>query len=147
MKKKWQVKTLGYYNERARGFVINREHLAQFNAECKLVAKDKMCRVIVTEYDPEAEEEELRSIQQNKYYHLVLDIICDHTGDNHMSLHEDLKIKLLGKPYVYKDREVMIIPSTTQLTTKTFGDYLEKVFKFASEDLGIVLPSPNQYYL
>lgn len=140
--KNWEVKTLGYYNEQARGFVIDRNHLAQFDAECKLLAKG-MCRVVVTDYDPKKEEEDIRSKAQNRYYHKLLDIICDHTGDNHLEMHEKLKIELLGRPYVHKDREVIIVPSTTELTTKIFGDYIEKVFKFASEELGLVLPSSN----
>lgn len=140
--KKWEVKSLGHFNNVLDRFVIEDDRIKQFHAECKLLAKGT-CRVVISDYDPVKEEEELRTIQQNKYYHKLLDIICDHTGDNHMEMHEKLKIELLGKPYVYKDREVIVVPSTTELTTRTFGDYLEKVFKFASEEFGLVLPSPN----
>lgn len=139
--KKWEVKILAVITPDGGVNIQNRARL-QALAELKLHKAEEV-RIIVTPYDKEKEEEDLRTIQQNRYYHKLLDIICDHTGDNHMEMHEKLKIELLGKPYVYKDREVIVVPSTTELTTKTFGDYLEKVFKFASEEFGLVLPSTN----
>lgn len=137
---KWEIKTLARITD--KGTVhIQMERLNQVKAELKL-HKDEDIRIIAIPYDPKAEEEERRSAAQNRYYHMCLDIIADHTGDNHLELHEKLKIELLGRPYVLKDREVIVVPSTKDLTIKTFGVYLEKVFKFAAEH-GIVLPTPN----
>lgn len=142
--KSWEVKALVKINGNGNP-TIKLEDYKQGVAELKLHAKEQTVRVTVTPYDPIAEEEDSRSKAQNRYYHKLLDIICDHTGDTHLELHEKLKIELLGRPYVYKDKEVIVVPSTTELTTKTFGDYLERVFKFASEEFGLVLPSPKQY--
>lgn len=139
--KKWEVKTTAKIGETAM-FRWEANAYKQFLAELKL-HKGEEVRILVYPYDAKAEEEELRSRAQNRYYHKLLDIICDHTGDDHLSMHEELKIRLLGRPYVLKDKEVIIVPSTTELTTKTFADYLEKVFKFASEEFSLVLPSPN----
>lgn len=143
---KWEIKTLGHFSGTLQRFLLKQDMRKQFESEVKLHAGDgSLVRVIVEPYDKQKEEENQRSKAQNRYYHKLLDIICDHTGDNHLEMHEKLKIELLGRPYVYKDKEVIIVPSTTELTTKTFGDYLEKVFKFASEEFGLVLPSTNSY--
>lgn len=141
--KKWEIKALGAIGG-ITGILDFGESRPQFQAELRL-HKGEIVRVSVTPYDPLMEEEDRRSKAQNRYYHKCLDIICAETGDNHLELHEKLKIELLGRPYVYKDKEVIIVPSSTELTTKTFGEYLEKVFKFAAE-LGIVLPDSKQYY-
>lgn len=138
---KWEI--------RAKAFITScgdvhmpREAELQLKAEIRHLAAMQHIRIVITPYNEKEEEEERRSAAQNRYYHKCLDIICDHTGDNHLELHEKLKVELLGRPYVLKDREVIIVPSTKDLTTKTFGDYLEKVFKFAAE-MGIVLPTPT----
>lgn len=143
--KKWEIKSLGYYSVLAEKLVIKSELKAQFDAECKLLAKD-VCRITIVPYDEKKEVEEQRSLAQNRYYHKLLDIICDHTGDEHMDMHKELKVRLLSNPYVLDDREYIIVGSTRDLTTKEFGGYLEKVFKFASEEFSLVLPSSNQYY-
>jgi hypothetical protein len=35
------------------------------------------------------------------------------------------------------------IKSSTQLTTKQFAEYIEKIVIFASQELGITLPNPS----
>lgn len=103
-------------------------------------------KITIESYDEKKEEIERRTAQQNKYYHKLLDIICDYTGDDHEWMHDNLKVKFLSKPFVTPEKEVWIVSSTTQLTPATFGDYLEKVFKFASEELNLVLPEAKDYY-
>lgn len=137
----WEIKTLGRIDANGRFSIDNLHNLEQYRAELKL-HKEEICRLVLSPYNPKQEEEDQRSLRQNKYYHKCLDLICETTGDNHLELHEKLKVELLGRPYVLKDREVIVVPSTKDLTTKTFGEYLEKVFKFAAE-MGIVLPTPN----
>lgn len=90
--------------------------------------------------------EEKRTEQQNKYYHKLLDIICDFTGDEHLNLHEELKIKFLARPYIREEKEYLIVKSTRDLKPNEFGDYLEKIFKWASEEYGLILPSSSEYY-
>lgn len=102
-----------------------------------------ICKVTITTYDANKEEERLRTEKQNNYYHLILDVLCDDLGYDHLELHEELKMKFLGKPKVVADREVIYVPSTTQLNSKNFGTYLEKIHKWAIEELDTRLPEPN----
>lgn len=141
----FEIKALGHVTDlNIAGYSI--EGCANLKAQLlHLAGMNSPLRVVFTPYDPEKEEEEKRSKAQNRYYHLLLDIICDHTGDEHMTMHEQLKIELLGRPYVLKDKEVIVVKSTKELTLKEFGDYLEKVFKFASEEFGLHLPAPKHY--
>lgn len=108
-----------------------------------LIPKGESAKLVLTNYDPEKEEKERRTLAQNNYYHMLLDIICDHTGDEHMDLHTQLKIRFLSRPYVLDEREVIVIGHTRDLTIPEFGEYLEKVFKFASEYYQLVLPEPK----
>lgn len=103
-------------------------------------------KVEVSVYNEKREKERTRTEQQNKYYHKLLDIICDYTGSDHRELHEDLKFKFLAYPYVREDKEYWIIKSTKDLTSKNFGDFLEKVFNWAVTEHGLVLPSSSDYY-
>lgn len=144
--KSFEVRALGVVIPSTK-FGFDSLEFASVKAQLLHLAKiGSQVRIIVTEYDPEKEEEEKRSKAQNRYYHLLLDIICNHTGDEHLDMHEQLKIQLLGRPYVLKDKEIIVVKSTKELTTKEFGDYLEKVFKFASEEYSLVLPASNKYY-
>ena len=104
-------------------------------------------RVTIEPWDEEREQEYLRSEAQNRYYHKLLDIICEHTGDTHLDLHDKFKVKFLGKPYVLDDKEYIVVPSTTSLNSKNFGEYLEKIFAFVGEEYEMILPSPSDYYL
>lgn len=142
----FEIRALGRVVPSAK-FGFDSEEANNISAQLVHFAKvGTTLRVIITPYDPEKEKEETRSKAQNRYYHLLLDIICEHTGDEHLDMHEQLKVRLLGRPYVLEDKEIILVKSTKELTTKEFGDYLEKVFKFASEQFGLVLPSSNQYY-
>ncbi len=103
-------------------------------------------RMIVELYDARKEEERKRTENQNRYYHKLLDIICEFTGDDHLDMHDKLKAKFLGRPYVLDNKEYIIVPSTTSLNSKNFGEYLEKIFAYVSEEYELILPSPSDYY-
>lgn len=107
---------------------------------------DVKLKVDISVYDEKKEKEYLRSIKQNNYYHKILDILTDYTGDEHMDLHDQLKIRFLSRPYIMGDKEYTIVKSTTRLTPKNFADYLEKIFHWAAEELNVTLPSPSDYY-
>lgn len=121
------------------------EEYQKYKAKLTMLQGDEF-RMTVEPWDERREKELLRSEAQNRYYHKLLDIVCAETGDTHLELHDKLKAKFLGRPYVMNDKEYIIVPSTTSLNSKNFGEYLEKIFAFASEELGIVLPSPSDYY-
>lgn len=103
---------------------------------------DCVIKVEFSLYDEKLEKERIRTEQQNKYYHKLLDIICGHTGDTHMDLHTTLKCMFLSRPYVIGDKEYTIVGSTATLNSKNFSDYLERVFHWASSELDLTLPQP-----
>jgi hypothetical protein len=103
-------------------------------------------KIEISIYNEKKEKERTRTEQQNKYYHKLLDIIADYTGSDHRELHEELKHQFLAYPYVRGDKEYWMVKSTTQLTSKNFGEYLEKVFNWAVTEHDLVLPSSSDYY-
>ena len=112
----------------------------------RLLNNDSEVLVEISKYNDKKFKENIRTEQQNKYYHKLLDIICDYTGDEHLEMHRNLKCLFLSRPWVYEDKEYIEVRSTRDLTLKEFGDYLEKVFKFASEEYNLILPESKEYY-
>jgi hypothetical protein len=108
--------------------------------------KSGQVKLTIESWDDKKEEEYQRTEAQNRYYHKLLDIICKHTGDTHLELHDIFKAKFLGKPYVLDDKEYIVVPSTTSLNSKNFGEYLEKIFAYVGEFYELILPSPEDYY-
>lgn len=125
--------------------VWNSDVLKQLRSQLKFFP-DCDCKLEICVYDERKEKEKLRTEAQNRYYHKLLDVICDYTGDTHMDMHDKLKVKFLGRPYVMDDKEYIIVKSTTELNTKTFTEYLEKIFHWASEELELRLPDASEYY-
>lgn len=79
------------------------------------------------------ERQENRTDAQNAYYHgVVLQMISEHTGDDHDSIHEEMKKRFNGGK------------STTRLPTKEFNEYVSRVKIWAAEFLGLPIPDPNQ---
>jgi hypothetical protein len=69
----------------------------------------------------------------------------DETGEHKDVLHEYFKQYYLGTTecLVFDKYQVMMTPTTTALDTKQFTDYLNRIEQFASSELGIVLPRPE----
>ena len=95
-----------------------------------------------------------RSVSQNAYYwsvvvpmvrHGLYDIGFDEVQTNE-DAHELLKRQFVRRQFVNKQtgEVVAITESTTKLSIPEFGEYLEKVCKWAAEYLGVVIPSPNE---
>jgi hypothetical protein len=87
----------------------------------------------------------VRSLSQNKLYYLWLNCISDETGNQVEDMHEFFKDRFIP----WSSREVFgvelkIHATTTNLDTKEFTDYLEKIRMFAL-DQGIYLPNPNDH--
>ena len=93
-----------------------------------------------------------RTIPQNKLYRLWLNLIADETGHTDNELHAYFKAAFLEKQYkVVFNEQVEIEASTTRLSTKEFTTFLDKIYLFSSETLGIILPKPddigfNEFY-
>jgi hypothetical protein len=93
--------------------------------------------------------ENKRSLDQNRLYFLYLGCIGQETGNDKDQLHEFFKAKYLGIETIElkfsksQDYYINICKSTTKLTTKRFTEYLEKIVIFASTELRITLPNPD----
>lgn len=91
-----------------------------------------------------------RSNQQNRYYWgVVIELLSEHTGFDREEMHEVLKHKFLRKtvwiPKKNGIKEMSVISkSTTGMTTKQFEEYLSQIRQWASIDLGVFLPEPNE---
>ena len=86
-----------------------------------------------------------RSLNQNSYYWgVVLKIIGDELGYFPEEMHQCLATKFLKKIIELGDECIETYRSTARLKTGEFEDYLQKVRIFASAELGILVPLPNE---
>lgn len=113
------------------------------------VNTDKPMIVTIKEYKKN------RSNSQNNLYWEWLTIISKDTGFTKEELHDRLRLQFLGtteREVNYKiDGKVQKvtlkeIKSTTELNTKEFTDYLEKIEATAGI-MDIILPHPQDYYI
>jgi hypothetical protein len=94
-----------------------------------------------------SQKREVRTLPQNKLYWLWMRCISDETGNDKDDLHEFFKTKFLGSVPTQVLNEVFDKPrSTTKLNTKQFTNYLDLIQSFASAELGIILPNPEDLY-
>ena len=84
-----------------------------------------------------------RTIPQNRLYRLWLVCISHETGNDVDDLHEYFKRKYLEPKEVNIFGSVEIRYTTTDLTTAQFKEYLDKIQVFASTELAITLPDPD----
>ncbi len=85
-------------------------------------------------------EENKRTLSQNAYYHVYLDIIADETGDDHNSLHEYLKRLLLPRKRLkVMSKEIEVPSSTTDLSKAEFSEYMDRICALTN----VPLPDPE----
>ena len=86
-------------------------------------------------------ERHIRSIQQNKYYHgVVCKLISDHTGYTCDEIHQILAEQFLS----YEKDGRTFVQSTTKLKTTEFESYMEDCRRWASVELQVYIPLPNE---
>jgi len=90
-----------------------------------------------------------RSDRQNRYYFGVpIKLISEHTGYSDDEVHELLKSLFLKRQVEIKVKDGMerhtIVGSTSSLNTSQFEEYLAKVRQWASEELNVYVPDPNE---
>jgi len=97
------------------------------------------------EYDVTVERHKVRrTMPQNALYWLWIQCIASETGGDKEQIHEELKVMYLPTKRIRGLFDEVARPmSTTALDTKQFTEFLEKVQVFASSELGIVLPTPD----
>jgi hypothetical protein len=86
-------------------------------------------------------ERHIRSIQQNKYYHgVICKLISDHTGYTSDEVHQILAEQFLS----YEKDGRTFVQSTTKLKTTEFESYMEDCRRWASMELQVYIPLPNE---
>lgn len=85
-----------------------------------------------------------RSSHQNRYYWgVVVALLSEYTGYEHEEMHDALKLLFLRKP-AHAPGLPDTLRSTSDLSTKEFEDYLERVRRWADIELSIIIPLPNE---
>jgi len=84
-----------------------------------------------------------RTSQQNKYLHAILGEIAEHTGHTMNEIKQILKYEL---GYYSTNFNVVIYDSTADMTKEVLGNFIDEVIIFASEKLGMVILSPEEYF-
>jgi hypothetical protein len=85
-----------------------------------------------------------RSSHQNRYYWgVVVAMLSEYTGYEHEEMHDALKLLFLRKP-AHAPGLPDTLRSTSDLSTKEFEDYLERVRRWADIELSIIIPLPNE---
>lgn len=89
--------------------------------------------------------ESQRTLAQNAFYHVYLEIIARETGNDPDDLHEYFKEKLLPRKLVkIKGRnaeyDYQKLPSTTKLKKIEFGEYMDKICQLT----GVPIPDPAE---
>lgn len=91
--------------------------------------------------------ESTRSEQQNRYYWgVVIRLISEHTGFTADEVHEVFKKRFLTYKKKYQGKIYEFTKSTTELKVSDMATYLDKVIKYATEHLGIIIPDAEVAY-
>ena len=82
-----------------------------------------------------------RTLTQNAYYWVYLEIIENDTGNTASDLHELFKRMFLPPRFVtYKGKEIKLPSTTTNLEKYQFGEYLDKI----CAETNVPLPDPQE---
>lgn len=84
-----------------------------------------------------------RSDRQNRYWWgVVVATLAQHCGYSPDEMHEALKHKFLSQDDL--QRGLVRIGSTAKLDTAAFAELVDRVVLWAAEDLGVIIPLPEQ---
>lgn len=84
-----------------------------------------------------------RSINANALYWKWIGIIAQETGNDADDVHEAMKAKFLAHKIVMEEP---VRPSTTKLSKPEMSAYMEQTYQFATAELGIILPVPEEMH-
>jgi hypothetical protein len=85
-----------------------------------------------------------RSLNQNAYYWILLDLLSDELGYTSDEMHTLCRQRFLKKFINVKGKELCTTKSTTELSTVEFEEYTAKIRQWASIDFSLYLPLPNE---
>lgn len=88
-----------------------------------------------------------RTLPQNKYYwSVIVEMISNETGNSKDDIHKLLKYEFLSEVAdIPSGEEYLYIRSSTELTTIEWEDYNKKCRMWASDNLNMFIPKPNEY--
>ena len=125
----------------------------------KFIIKDNKDKIMLIEYmkglesDYQVEvkkQRNTRSVNANKYYwKCIVQPLANELGYLTDEMHETLKVKFNSEFEMITVNEmttgIQKVKSTTQMDTKAFDTYMERIRVWAAIDLGIRLRMPNEY--
>tara|TARA_R110002050_G_scaffold1951_3_gene12084 strand:+ start:484 stop:864 length:381 start_codon:yes stop_codon:yes gene_type:complete len=125
----------------------------------KFIIKDNADKIMLIEYlkglesDYQVEvkkQRNTRSVNANKYYwKCIVQPLANELGYLTDEMHETLKVKFNSEFEMITVNEmttgIQKVKSTTQMDTKAFDTYMERIRVWAAIDLGIRLRMPNEY--
>jgi hypothetical protein len=79
------------------------------------------------------ERKHIRNLSQNDMYWAILDGLSDHLGYTKEEIHELMKYKYLKFAKEIAGQQVIVVPSTADLNTAQFAEFIENVLKFANK--------------
>ena len=93
-----------------------------------------------------------RTLNQNALYWKriseIVSAVHDFTGQDADEIHDFFKAKYLPPRFVEIGGEVQQRPpTTTTLDTQEMSDYMEKIYAFVTQELGIFLTLPEELHL
>ena len=90
------------------------------------------------------EQKKRRSLNLNAYYwSVVVKLLSDNTGYDKDEMHEVLKSMFLRTRYKLNGVWVDGTKSTTKLNSKEMIEFIDNVKRFASTELSVYIPDPN----
>ena len=89
-----------------------------------------------------------RTIQQNRYLHLIIGMMAKELGYDAEELKEIIKFKFLKEEVVDENSGEVYpyIKSTAKLTKDEFSDLVDSIKHWSSDEFGIILPDPTFDY-
>ena len=106
---------------------LTRANLPIFITKLKELDFNKTWKVQVTE------RKHIRNLSQNDKYWAILEGLSDHLGYTKDELHELMKYKFLKYAKEVAGNPVIVVPSTSDLDTKEFSEFIENVLRFANQ--------------
>lgn len=83
---------------------------------------------------------DFRSLKLNRTYWMYLGMIGDYLGYTKNEMHDYFKAKFLCTFMEINGENTLTCPSTADLSTKEFCEYLEQIFHLCVEKFSLVLP-------
>ena len=87
-----------------------------------------------------------RSIQQNRYlWGVCYKMIAFETGHSEEEIHEIMKGMFNSEITDFRGKKIKVNKSTTSLDKLEFMEYWENIKNWASMELNIIIPDPDEY--